>query len=53
MMAMILALLFELCLSRYRLNAVKIFGVKHPFGAYDQIFIFVCSGFVDVGRTLW
>jgi hypothetical protein len=29
-------------------------GIKHPSGAYDQIFITVRScGFVDVGRSLW
>jgi hypothetical protein len=30
-------------------------GIKHPSGAYDQIFITVrqLRGFVDVGRSLW
>jgi hypothetical protein len=28
-------------------------GIKYPPGAYDQIFIFVICGFVDVGRSLW
>jgi hypothetical protein len=29
-------------------------GIKHPSGAYDQIFIMSDScGFVDVGRSLW
>jgi hypothetical protein len=29
-------------------------GIKHPSGAYDQIFVTVrCCGFIDVGRSLW
>jgi hypothetical protein len=30
------------------------FGVKHPFGAFDQILLLSANcGFVDVGRPLW
>jgi hypothetical protein len=28
-------------------------AIKHPSGAYDQIFIPVSCGFFDVGRSLW
>jgi hypothetical protein len=28
-------------------------GIKHPYGAYNQIFITVSCRFVDIGNPLW